>query len=275
MGDVETGNAHKEPGVVLQASQPTAGGGMKPGGVPVVGVDGALPVVIPAGTTGPGGVILKDITSPREIVHTARGGNHSSSIGLKKPENFFHWVRSFFVTEYNIPEEELEEYRMLSSLEPAEICRLRVYFDEAVGGAGNLMDKDMFLSIPFVASNPLKDRLVLCFGYDDATNTTSMDFVAWLQGVALFNSHGKKEEKLKLAFKIQDFDGDNQISKQDLTDYLKIVTDDKLDEPMIKDLVEEVFRESCSDPKMQHLSFQDFSRVMAPTDFHIKLILPF
>jgi len=43
----------------------------------------------------------------------------------------------------------------------------------------------------------------------------------------------------------------------------------------LKDIVDEVFRESSSDNKMQYLTFQDFSRVLAPTDFHIKLLLPF
>jgi serine/threonine-protein phosphatase 2B regulatory subunit len=234
---------------------------------------GKLPVVQINEADKPPVENSSDLQPRRNIVMSARGGQYN--IGLKKPKTLFQWLRSFFVTEYSIPEEELEEYRMLSGLEPGEICRLNAYFEEAVGGKGNTMTRDMFLSVPFVASNPLKERLSLCFGYDEATGVTEMDFVTWLQGVALFNSHGRREEKLKLAFRMQDFDGDNQISKQDLSEYLQIVTENKLKEVLIKDLVDKCFAESCSDPKLQFISYQDFARVMAPTDFHIKLVLPF
>jgi len=185
---------------------------------------------------------------------------------------------------------------MLSGLDPLEICRLRAYFEDEVGDSRGKMSKNHFLNIPFIAGNPLKERLALCFGYDD--DTLEMDFVEWIQGVALFNSHGKRDEKLKLAFKMQDFDGDGMISKDDLSKYMHLVTGlpeeiltaDKPEELKthhltlaqtdfnameLKDIVDEVFRESSSDNKMQYLTFQDFSRVMAPTDFHIKLALPF
>jgi Ca2+-binding EF-hand superfamily protein len=200
-----------------------------------------------------------------------------------KYTTFWGWLRGFFVPDYDIPEEELEEYRMLSGLEPLEICRLRQYFEDEVGSKDGYMTKEMFLDIPFVSGNPLKERLALCFGYD--AETQKMDFVTWLQGVALFNSHGKKEEKLKLAFKLQDFDGDGMLSKEDLTKYLQLITGFgnqikgakllTVNEFQLRDVVEECFRESSTDNKMQYISFQDFSRVMAPTDFHIKLVLPF
>jgi Ca2+-binding EF-hand superfamily protein len=212
-----------------------------------------------------------------------------------KYTSWFQWFQSFFVSLYDIPEEELEEYRMLSGLDPLEICRLRAYFEDEVGFKG-VMTQQHFMNIPFIAGNPLKERLALCFGYDNETQ--EMNFVEWIQGVALFNSHGKKEEKLKIAFKMQDFDGDGMISKDDLSKYMHLVTGlpeevPVSDQPVVlktqhltmvqtdfnvmelKDIVDEIFRESSSDNKMQYITFQDFSRVMAPTDFHIKLALPF
>ena len=191
--------------------------------------------------------------------------------------DLFKWIRSIFVTEYSIPEEQLEEYRMLSGLEPEYICRLRDYFTDEVGSEDGVMTEEMFLEIPFVELNPLRDRLALCFGYEHHPDhsVTEMDFEMFLQGVALFNSHGKREEKLKVAFKMHDFDGDGQISKSDLMLYLERVAEDRVEEVDKIDVIDEVFRESSSDSKGQFLSFQDFSRVMAPTDFHIKLVLPF
>jgi len=144
---------------------------------------------------------------------TARKGGGQPHV--MKYTGWLQWFQSFFVTLFDIPDEELEEYRMLSGLDPLEICRLRAYFEDEVGDDKGVMTKEHFLSIPFIADNPLKDRLALCFGYDD--DTPEMDFVQWIQGVALFNSHGKREEKLRIAFKMQDIDADGMISKDDLT----------------------------------------------------------
>jgi Ca2+-binding EF-hand superfamily protein len=199
------------------------------------------------------------------------------------------YLRSFFIHEYILPAEELEEYRMLSGLEPEYICKLFEYFhDETFTEPNKMLTKEMFMEIPFVESNPLKTRLALCFGYDEDHVTDgihSMNFEQFLQGVALFNSHGRREEKLKLAFRMHDIDNDNLISKQDLITYMELVCgeniiinkndDDKINDIDKFDLIEEVFRESSSDPKGHYISFQDFSRVMAPTDFHTKLLLPF
>jgi Ca2+-binding EF-hand superfamily protein len=192
-----------------------------------------------------------------------------------KNEKFSLWgsIRSIFITEYSIPEEELEEYRMLSGLEPEYICKLHDYFLDETGDENSVMTKEMFEEIPFVEVNPLRDRLALCFGFEN--EITEMNFELFLQGVALFNSHGKREEKLKIAFKMHDFDNDNQISKSDLLTYLDRVTGDRVPGTDKADIVDEVFRESSSDPKGQYLSFQDFSRVLAPTDFHTNISLPF
>ncbi len=137
-------------------------GDLEVGKLPVVPIvkEGDKPNTVPVPTS----VVdpeVSDLPSRRTIVMSARGGQYN--MGLKKPKTLFQWLRSFFVTEYSIPEEELEEYRMLSGLEPGEICRLNAYFEEAVGGKGNTMTRDMVLSVPFVASNPLKERLALCF----------------------------------------------------------------------------------------------------------------
>lgn len=44
--------------------------------------------------------------------------------------------------------------------------------------------------------------------------------------MAEFNGDGKgMEQKLKLAFRLQDFDGDGRLSKSDLVRYLEAVSD--------------------------------------------------
>ena len=51
----------------------------------------------------------------------------------------------------------------------------------------------------------MSDRIALCFGYDEKTE--KLDFRSFLCSVAAFNLPGSKEKKLKIAFRIQDFDG--------------------------------------------------------------------
>jgi Ca2+-binding EF-hand superfamily protein len=90
----------------------------------------------------------------------------------------------------------------------------------------------------------------------------------------LFNSPGAKDQKLKTAFIIQDYDEDGLISKIDLKQYLTSISTNALSEEAIEKLVDRVFEESSSHDNQEYLSLADFQRVVAPTDFHVKLRLP-
>lgn len=180
--------------------------------------------------------------------------------------------------QYDIPEEELEELRMTSTLEPEEICRLKKAFAVYTNGSDK-MTKDMFMDIPCVRINPLRERVATVFGY--AAPSTTLDFLTFLVGVALFNSHGKREDKLKLAFRLQDFDDDGIITKPDLILYLETVTGQPTttvpgwDGPAIVDVVDQVFGEIASDDKRAEITILDFMRCMQSTDFHTKLQMLF
>lgn len=191
-----------------------------------------------------------------------------------------NWLYKFFhpeETSYIIPAEELEELRMMSNLEVNEIKRLKKYYVEELTSdkEDGRLSQDVFLDIPCVANNPLKERLVVCFGFS-ARNNFSLDFPSFLLALSRFNAVRKKEEKLRLAFQIQDFDDDNLLSRDDVKKYLQCITDDNgiLSDEQLEDAVTEIFRESSSSIKQTEITFSDFCRVMAPTDFHTKLYLP-
>lgn len=135
--------------------------------------------------------------------------------------------------------------------------------------------------------NPFNDRICQCFNLNN--DNSKIDFKQFLIGLALFNSPGRRESKLKLAFTIQDFDNDGVINKEDLCIYLRRSTtttrttednnnndndNTSFNEEVIQDIVKEVLRESSSDPKQEQLSFADFQRIVAPLDFQAKLVLP-
>lgn len=171
----------------------------------------------------------------------------------------------------DISEEKMEEYRMLSSFKPLEIIRLRKVFKEITKGSEE-MSVQMFQSIECIKNNPLKERICFCFGFDE--EKTSIDFQGFLVGMALFNSPGHREQKLRTAFKIQDFDGDGIINKSDMIKYIKLISGGTLTDSEIDEVAIQVLKETSSDVLQENINFTDFQRVVAPLDFQAKLLLP-
>ena len=123
--------------------------------------------------------------------------------------------------------EQVQELLMLSSFSAAQ---LRVLWRQFVGFGGDAtaqtLRDDQFLAIPSIAANPLRHRLVLCFAFEDALDGTRLitfnDFIA---GMSVFSHHGDKKMKLHFAFRMQDFNNDGKICKDDLLLYLQTVSD--------------------------------------------------
>lgn len=170
-----------------------------------------------------------------------------------------------------IPEEKMEEYRMLSGFKHKDISRAFISFQKYTEKK-DFITKDVFLGIESLVNNPLKERIALCFGFDE--EVVQLDFVGYLTGLAQFNSPGKRDVKMKTAFRIQDFDGDGVINKSDLIKYIEIISANGLSTEEMDALAMNVLRESSSDPKQEALNFSDFQHVVAPTDFQAKLLLP-
>jgi len=185
---------------------------------------------------------------------------------------------------------------MITHFDRQEILKYKKRFIELTGGTDR-MSKEEFLST--IDANPMKERVALVFGYDQVS---SMNFKNFLIGLSSFNCHGNNDTKLKVAFRLQDIDGDGKINRDDLKNYLLIVTpppkpppkpeserltnDTPPAEPPPKPeserltnddsfdydyCIEEVFKEASSDGEV--ITFNDFSRIIATTDFQTKLYL--
>lgn len=128
----------------------------------------------------------------------------------------------FFETkiEHDISDEKMEEYKMISGFKSKEIARIRQEFLRITGGAERL-PRDVFMKIQCIEINPLRERICVCFGYN---KTDSLDFQMFLTGMAAFNSPGLKQQKLRIAFRLQDFDDDGVLSKDDMTQYMECIT---------------------------------------------------
>ena len=126
-------------------------------------------------------------------------------------------------------------------------------------------------ALSMIADACVQDRIAGSFGYDTAD---AIDFDSFLIGVALYNSMGSREQKFRTAFRLHDFDDDGVISRPDLTTYINRITSGQLSDVEVKEMVNQVFIECSSDPKLDSISFSDFKIMISPTDFHAKLQLP-
>jgi|Transcript_7984 Ca2+-binding EF-hand superfamily protein len=183
------------------------------------------------------------------------------------------FLKRFFPSreESGIAEEKMEEYRMLSGFKANEIIRIHRIFQDLNEDQGFITKSD-FLSLPGIENNPLKERICFCFGFSE--DCTSLDFQQFLVGLAMFNSPGQREQKLKTAFKMQDFDNDGVINHSDLVNYLNLITSNSLTTEEIDVIASQILSESSSDLNQESLSFADFQKVIAPLDFQAKLLLP-
>jgi Ca2+-binding EF-hand superfamily protein len=170
-----------------------------------------------------------------------------------------------------ISEEQMEEYRMITFFDPQHIRKYHKMFFQTTEGSER-MDQETFYQIPCISINPFKEKIAMIFGFDQKP---LLEFIDFLTGASLFNCHGRKDLKIRTAYRLQDIDNDGVISKQDLMNYLKIITNETLLDFEITEMVNRVMNECSSDVNQESLTLQDFQRVITKSDFETKLKLNF
>lgn len=117
-----------------------------------------------------------------------------------------------------------------------EVERIRKRFLKIDANRSGTIDRDEFLSIPAIASNPLAHRLfavvdkdgvsIICICHlvvvlskkktTDGTQGGDVDFKEFIEALSTFSSKGSTESKLRFAFQIYDIDRDGYISNGEL-----------------------------------------------------------
>jgi len=93
------------------------------------------------------------------------------------------------------------------------------------------LERDEFLSIPQISSNPLATRMIAIFDEDGGG---TVDFQEFVSGLSAFSSKGNKEEKLRFAFKVYDIDRDGYISNGELFIVLKMMVGSNLKDQQLQ-----------------------------------------
>ena len=152
-----------------------------------------------------------------------------------------------------------------------EIERLRKRFMKLDRDSSGSIDKNEFMSIPGVSSNPLATRIMEVF---DTDNSGDVDFQEFITGLSIFSGRGSKDEKLNFAFKIYDIDKDGYISNGELFIVLKIMVGNNLDDDQLQQIVDRTIVENDKDNDGK-LSFEEFKNAIETTEVAKSLTLQY
>lgn len=150
-----------------------------------------------------------------------------------------------------------------------EVDRLLKRFMKLDKDNSGTIERDEFLSIPAISSNPLASRLIDIF--DDDGNGT-VDFKEFISGLSTFSSKGQKEEKLRFAFKVYDIDRDGYLSNGELFLVLKMMVGSNLQDAQLQQIVDKTIMEADLDGDGK-ISFEEFTKLVENTDISQSMTL--
>ncbi|KAF5659950.1 calcineurin subunit B [Fusarium heterosporum] len=149
-----------------------------------------------------------------------------------------------------------------SNFDKEEIDRLRKRFMKLDKDNSGTIERDEFLSLPQISSNPLATRMIAIFDEDGGGD---VDFQEFVTGLSAFSSKGNKEQKLQFAFKVYDIDRDGYISNGELFIVLKMMVGSNLKDQQLQQIVDKTIMEADLD-KDGKISFEEFTKMVEGTD---------
>lgn len=141
-----------------------------------------------------------------------------------------------------------------TSFDRDELDRLRKRFMKLDKDGSGTIDKQEFLAIPGISSNPLATRLMDVFDEDGGG---TIDFQEFITGLSAFSGKTSKDEKLKFAFKIYDIDRDGYIGNGELFIVMKMMVGKNLKDEELQQIVDKTMMEYDKDND-QKLSYEEF-----------------
>lgn len=152
----------------------------------------------------------------------------------------------------------LEELMEGTNFDRDEIDRLRKRFMKMDKDGSGTIEKNEFLSIPGISSNPLANRLMDVF---DEDGSGSIDFQEFITGLSAFSGKTSKDDKLRFAFKIYDIDRDGFIGNGELFIVMKMMVGKNLQDEELQQIVDKTMMEADEDGDGK-LSFDEFKKVV-------------
>ncbi|KAM6522583.1 Calcineurin subunit B [Fusarium falciforme] len=154
-----------------------------------------------------------------------------------------------------------------SNFDRDEVDRLRKRFMKLDKDNSGTIERDEFLSLPQISSNPLATRMIAIFDEDGGGD---VDFQEFVTGLSAFSSKGNKEQKLQFAFKVYDIDRDGYISNGELFIVLKMMVGSNLKDQQLQQIVDKTIMEADLD-KDGKISFEEFTKMVENTDVSMSM----
>ncbi|KAH7189118.1 uncharacterized protein B0J16DRAFT_338853 [Fusarium flagelliforme] len=154
-----------------------------------------------------------------------------------------------------------------SNFDREEVDRLRKRFMKLDKDNSGTIERDEFLSLPQISSNPLATRMIAIFDEDGGGD---VDFQEFVTGLSAFSSKGNKEQKLHFAFKVYDIDRDGYISNGELFIVLKMMVGSNLKDQQLQQIVDKTIMEADLD-KDGKISFEEFTKMVESTDISMSM----
>lgn len=150
------------------------------------------------------------------------------------------------------------------------------------------IERDEFLALPQISSNPLATRMIAIFDEDGGGD---VDFQEFVSGLSAFSSKGNKEEKLRFAFRVYDIDRDGFISNGELFIVLKMMVGSNLKDQQLQQVRLNHPRSSDQDMRADtqqivdktimeadldrdgKISFEEFTKMVENTDVSMSMTL--
>ncbi|KAK3956076.1 calcineurin subunit B [Pseudoneurospora amorphoporcata] len=150
-----------------------------------------------------------------------------------------------------------------------EVDRLRKRFMKLDKDNSGTIEREEFLSLPQISTNPLATRMIAIFDEDGGGD---VDFQEFVSGLSAFSSKGNKEQKLRFAFKVYDIDRDGYISNGELFIVLKMMVGSNLKDQQLQQIVDKTIMEADLD-KDGKISFEEFTKMVENTDVSMSMTL--
>ncbi|KAG8456938.1 hypothetical protein KFE25_012624 [Diacronema lutheri] len=173
----------------------------------------------------------------------------------------------------NLTTEEMDEMLLCSHFTEAEVKKLFRAFRRLDEDGSGQISRAEFMQVPSIASNPLVQRVMAVL---DKDNDNEISFAEFVQALSVFSSENEGD-KLHMAFKIYDIDGDGFITNGELFTVLKMMVGDNLGDAQLQQVVDKtmIFADKDKDGKV---SFDEFCEVVASSDVELdqtlSLVIP-
>ncbi|KAM7201813.1 calcineurin subunit B [Rhypophila sp. PSN 637] len=163
----------------------------------------------------------------------------------------------------------LDDIVQASNFDKNEVDRLKKRFMKLDKDNSGTIEREEFLSLPQISSNPLATRMIAIFDEDGGGD---VDFQEFVSGLSAFSSKGNKEQKLRFAFKVYDIDRDGYISNGELFIVLKMMVGSNLKDQQLQQIVDKTIMEADLD-KDGKISFEEFTKMVENTDVSLSMTL--